>query len=74
MGWILEKSVNEFKDYIAEMKDSWQRKSWKKRILDFPVDLLTELYRRMPYTLGHLTFICLVLTHVFDWNVRSIFG
>ena len=74
MGWLIRKTVAEIKDYVAEMKDSWQRRSWKDRIIHIPVDIFTEAYRRMPYTLGHITFIVLVLTQVFNVNVRFVIG
>lgn len=65
MAWILDKTVDEINDYVDEMKDSWERRDWKGRISHFPVDVFTEAYRRMPYTLGHVTFIALVLSLIF---------
>lgn len=59
MSWIPEKTVDEVKDYAAEMKYSWRRRDWKDRLVHFPVDVFVEGYRRMPYTLGHITAVAL---------------
>jgi|AntRauTorcE11897_2_1112592.scaffolds.fasta_scaffold00240_4 hypothetical protein len=69
MGWRLEKSAVEIKDYAAEMKDSWNRRDWKGRIGHFPVDVFVEAYRRMPYTLGHTSFFgnLALLLYVIFW-------
>jgi hypothetical protein len=72
MGWLWHKTVAEVKDYVAEMKDSWQRRSWIDRLQHIPIDVFTEAYRRMPYTLGHITFFALVLTQVFNVNIRQV--
>lgn len=65
MGWIAKKTFTEIKDYADEMEDSWQRRDWKGRIGHFPVDIFVEAYRRMPYTLGHMTFVGLAISLLF---------
>lgn len=66
MSWILKKSVVEIRDYADEMKDSWERRDWKGRVLHFPTDIFVEGYRRMPYTLGHVSAIGLGISLLYD--------
>ena len=54
MAWIIDKSVDEVQDFAAEMKDSWQRRTWVQRLFKIPVDIPVEAFRLMPYTLGHI--------------------
>lgn len=63
MAWRLEKAIPEWNDFAAEMKDSWQRRSWTERLVKIPIDLFVEGFRRMPYTLGHVVFWFLVIKY-----------
>lgn len=61
MSWRLERTREELAEYGIAMKDSWQKRSSWRDAAHLYVDIFKEAFEHMPYTLGHIAAIYVVV-------------
>lgn len=61
MSWRFSKAAEEWGDYKAEIRRSLDRRnSWRDAGHVF-VDIFVEAFRRMPYTIGHVAAVLVLI-------------